>query len=121
MYIGITFDPKEDKSRSFDANIHVELPDADIDDVTPVEEEAGLPEYCTMCGNMLDDFDEDTGLLLDQYMGYGSKFDECTVHAHLCCKCTDAVLGALHRLSKHPVIIEPDGTPTPKPDTQHVA
>lgn len=121
MYISITFDPKEDKSRSFDANIHVELPDADIDDVTPVDEEAGLLEYCTMCGNILDDFDKDTGLLLDQQMGYGSQFDECTARAHLCCKCTDAVLCALHRLSKHPVITEPDGTPKSKHDVRHVA
>lgn len=48
--------------------------------------------YCTLCGKKMNEFEESGGIFIDQYMGYGSKYDMERVTIRLCNKCADNLI-----------------------------
>ena len=62
---------------------------------------------CTMCGNVLDEWDEQENFGFEYHIGYGSTHDMEHVYARFCCGCFDKVLDYIIANSKHnPVLGE---------------
>ena len=48
---------------------------------------------CNMCGKEFDHWDLQEGFgFHSQYIGYGSKYDECSLELDLCCGCMDKII-----------------------------
>lgn len=49
---------------------------------------------CNVCGKNLDTFDKQSGIAIEQNIGYGSKYDGMILNLHLCCSCMDSLIAA---------------------------
>ena len=47
---------------------------------------------CNRCGKEFDVYDEESGLVHTDTLGYGSKFDGDEIDLALCCDCLDEIL-----------------------------
>ena len=47
---------------------------------------------CNKCGEILDEFDMNNGVVIEKTMGYGSKYDTDKLKLVLCCKCLDDII-----------------------------
>lgn len=47
---------------------------------------------CNMCGKKFDFLDEQENFSIYRAVGYGSKFDMCSLHLDLCCECMDKII-----------------------------
>lgn len=52
---------------------------------------------CDICGKRFNDLDEEIGLIIDRYMGYGSKRDGEHVHIDICANCFDKLLDDIEK------------------------
>ena len=51
--------------------------------------------FCNMCGREFNLFDEQERFgIHSPYIGYGSKYDECSLELDLCCDCMDKIIDA---------------------------
>lgn len=46
-------------------------------------------EKCNLCGKDLDFWDKNSGLTINNIIGYGSIYDCNQIRVKLCCDCTD--------------------------------
>lgn len=49
--------------------------------------------FCNMCGKQFDLFDEQEEFSITRTIGYGSRYDMCSLRLDLCCKCMDKLIG----------------------------
>lgn len=47
---------------------------------------------CNMCGKKFDFLDEQEDFSIVRTIGYGSKFDSCSLRLDLCCDCMDKII-----------------------------
>ena len=52
-----------------------------------------MKHVCNMCGRDFDMWDEQDGLMVNQRLGYGSRFDGHNLQLDLCCVCYDELMG----------------------------
>lgn len=67
-----------------------------------------MDKYCTMCGKLMDTWDENLNFTVDHEIGYGSKYDCHRLHIDLCCDCLDKVVDFIATNSANPPVTECD-------------
>lgn len=66
------------------------------------------PTVCSLCGKSFGFWDAVQDFTLDDSIGYGSRYDLCRLHLHLCCNCLDRLLDWLIPQCAHNPIEEFD-------------
>lgn len=61
---------------------------------------------CTMCGKEFDIFDEQQGIEMDHWCGYGSHHDMSHIQFRLCNECFDKVMDKIIPLCKNQVVFD---------------
>lgn len=67
-----------------------------------------MEKHCTMCGKLMDTWDENLNFTVDHEIGYGSKYDCHSLHIDLCCDCLDKVVDFIVANSANPPVTECD-------------
>ena len=75
------------------------------------------PTVCSMCGKAFGFWDAVQDFTLDEFIGYGSRYDLCRIKLHLCCNCLDRLLDWLLPQCVHNPIEAFDNTPNTKDRT----
>lgn len=78
---------------------------AEMDDLNSRIEKRAKDMHCTMCGKQYDFFDAQENFRIDQYVGYGSKYDEDHIIMNLCCDCFDRLMDFAIPLCKEDPIV----------------
>ena len=69
---------------------------------------------CSLCGKAFGFWDAVQDFSVDNYIGYGSKYDLCRIKLYLCCGCLDRVLDWLIPQCVHNPMEECDNTSNTK-------
>lgn len=48
--------------------------------------------FCNLCGKKFDFFDEQEDFSIARTIGYGSRYDMCSLRLDLCCECMDKLI-----------------------------
>lgn len=51
-----------------------------------------MDQICNKCGKKLDEWDMQGNFRFYGQLGYGTKYDGCTLELDLCCECMDALI-----------------------------
>lgn len=49
---------------------------------------------CNVCGKNLDTFDKQSGITVEQNIGYGSVHDGEILNLRICCSCMDSIISS---------------------------